>query len=184
MKTAFRLVALIFVGAAISSRAQGTILFSTGYGVVNYARVIYSDGTPVGRGFTAQLYGGPQGTPVGELIPLFPTTVFRDSHPETLGYVQPMIVDIPNVSIDDKATVIMRAYNGPDWESSTCRGESAPIDVFVYLGAGRAGELNGLQPFSVNCVPEPGTTSIAILGGSFWILGHRSRYRPSTFAQR
>lgn len=162
-------LALLFT--ASTGRGQGSIYFLTGGFGNNFARVTFQDGTPVGVGFTAQLYGGIAGTAVADLQPLYPAVGFHIDRPELLGYVGPIIVDIPTVSLGEKATVVMRAYSGPDWMSGGCRGESAPIDVLVGTPAGIPGYLIGLQPFSVDCVPEPSPVPLLVVAGLAMRLG-------------
>src|SRR4051812_26958553 len=62
------------------------------------APVTYADGTRVGPEFTAQLLGGPAGTPVSALEPLFPTAQFSNfaDQPEYNGYVFDGSVHVPN----------------------------------------------------------------------------------------
>lgn len=128
------------------------------------ARVSYLDGTPLGAGFTAQLYGAPVGTPTDLLQPLFPTTRFVTDPPEGLGYIFPRIVET-QWSPDTKLTVVMRAFDGGTWEQSTCRGESMAISLRPASPLGLPTSLAGLQPFSVNCVPEPSVAGLVAGGG-------------------
>ena len=117
------------------------------------APVTYLDGTPVSGGFTAQLFAGPFGTPVSALLPLEPTTVFRTG--VAAGYVQSVTVtmtpDLSNIDL----SVVMRVFDGPNWESSVCRGESASISLVPSNPLGNPRALSGLRSFQVNCVPEP-----------------------------
>ncbi len=86
--------------------SHGVIYFSTrlldagvpnGLGDVRpvEARVTLADGTGVGEGFTAQLYGGLDGTPVDQLVPLAPATTFQTASTDARGYVKPVLVAPP-----------------------------------------------------------------------------------------
>src|SRR5438105_3664004 len=68
---------------------QGEIVFSNRIPPDIDARVTFLDGSGVGVVFIAQLFGGPAGTPVGALTPLFPTALFRTSTQVAMGYVLP-----------------------------------------------------------------------------------------------
>ena len=71
------------------------------------ARVVYADGTPVGPGFTAQLYGGPAGTPAIELQPVFPSSPLWGEGPEAGYTMVPARVGIPGVEPGRAATLFM-----------------------------------------------------------------------------
>ena len=159
-------LSMLFVPPVL--QAQGTITFATYRPGLVDARVRYPDGTLVSSGFTAQLYGGPAGTSVDQLIPLFPTTRFRTATPEEYGYViEQGAVFIPGVFPGGDATLIMRAYNGLTWETSLCRGESAPFTTYTGGATAPPAPLIGLRGFTVYCIPEP--TPVA-LGGCGLIL--------------
>src|SRR4029453_18003817 len=118
-----RLGVLLAMAAPLSAMAQGTIYFSNRAGPEIDAPVTYLDGTRVGAGFTAQLFGGPKGTPLMSLEPWFPTAQFYQ-YPPGLGYVQPGmhfgIVETP-LPFGAEVSVVMRVFDGPTWEASTCR---------------------------------------------------------------
>lgn len=128
------------------------------------ARVTFSDGTPVGAGFAAQLYAGPVGTPVESLSPVVPTATFRLTSTLAMGYVVPVEVAVPGVPPFEEAALQMRVFDGLTWESSIIRGESNPITVRLSSLVDPAANLIGLQPFQVNAIPEPGTTTLLVVG--------------------
>jgi hypothetical protein len=114
------------------------------------ARVKWGDGTGIGAGFTAQLYGGPAGTPATQLVPLTPATTFQTQSAALAGYVNPVVVTVPGVNPGASAALIMRVFDGTSYESSPVRGESNPITV--KLGGPLfplPGNLTGLQSFSL-----------------------------------
>ncbi|MCI0537914.1 MAG: hypothetical protein L0Z50_22085 [Verrucomicrobiales bacterium] len=146
-------------------------------GVVD-ARVTFLDGTGVGSGFVAQLYGGPDGTPIEKLSPLFPTTTFRTGSLVAMGYVNGVALNVPGVLAGEKATFVMRAFNDSTWETSTCRGESNPITVTASGGSLPPANLFGLKPFQVDCIPELGTLTLVCCGSGFvWLLSLAGRCR-------
>jgi hypothetical protein len=135
------------------------------------APVSFLDGTPVGAGFTAQLYGGSVGTPVEALSPLFPTTTFSivpPFPPELAGHVVRRFVDLPGFLPGQQVTLVMRAFSGPSWEDSTCRGESNPLTIELFGPRNPPPVLRGLEPFQVDCVAEP--SPLALLGGAAGVL--------------
>jgi hypothetical protein len=150
---------------------QGVVVFNNRVSGQVDARVTFLDGTGVGAGFTAQLYGGPAGSSIEQLTPLFPVTTFRTIPAAALGYVFGEIVRVPDVPPQQDATVVMRVFNNSTWENSSCRGESNPITVILSNGISDPfGVLLGLQPFSVNCIPEPGTLALLGLAAAGWCL--------------
>lgn len=166
---------IAFVGPfAHSSRAQGQVVFNNRVPPNINARFMCSDGIGLGPGITAQLFGGPAGTPASLLTPLFPTTTFRSGNAS--GYVIPVDVTVPSVPSGAQATIVMRAYFGPSWQESTLlRIESAPITVTVGGGIFPPANLFGLQgatilasPFTP-CIPEP--TANVILVASLLGIG-------------
>ncbi len=149
-----------------STGAQGTLLFDNLVPGAS-ARVTFPDGRGVGEGFTAQLYGGPLTSQLSELVPLFPTTTFRTSSDIGRGYVNPVIVRVAGVPPGNDAKIIMRAFDGPTWESSTWRGESDLLIPFVVVvGVFADGILTGLQPFEVQLIPEPSVSALLLLGAA------------------
>lgn len=139
----------VSVTFSILSEGGGSIQFNTHVVGVVDARVVYSDGTGVGAGWTAQLYGGAEGTPVASLSPLSPTTIFRTSSTTALGYVDPVDVMVPGVPPGSRATIVMRAFQGASFEAARSRGESAPINITVGGGIFPPPNLVGLRGFVV-----------------------------------
>ncbi len=175
----FFLGLMLLAATQLRGRTQGTVFFDNRVSLplpgIN-ARVTFLDGTPVGAGFTAQLYGGPSGTPLESLEPQFPTTIFQTSTPAGLGYIQPVIVIVAGVERESVATLVMRVFDGPTWESSACRGEAAPLNVTLRGGApGLDAYLEGLQPFQVNCIPEPSAATLLACGALALITWVRRR---------
>lgn len=131
------------------------------------ARVLLPDGTGAGAGWTAELLAGPEG---GTLTPVSPTTTFRTSSAAAMGYVDPIDVGVPNVLPGGRAVIVMRAFNGSSYETSTLRGQSKPISVTLG-GAGSPpslpATLAGMEGFTVGQSqtstppppPPPPTTS-------------------------
>ena len=107
------------------SSAQGLVYFNNRVAGVVDARVTFevscgnysgNSGTGVGAGFTAQLFGGPEGTQLFNLTPLFPTTTFRTSSGEAQGYVDPVVVEVPGVPSGKRAIFQMRVFgDGVIW---------------------------------------------------------------------
>jgi hypothetical protein len=154
--------------------SQGVIVLANGTpGFFLDAPVSFLDGTPVSSGFTAQFYGGPGGTPLGALSPILPTTTFNPNLP---GYVLGVIVIVPDVV--GRGTFVMRAYDGETWETSLCRGESNPITLNLNF---QPATPLGLQPFQVNCIPEPWLFALVVVGTAVLLVtGWRRPLAPKT----
>jgi len=173
MKKVILAVAAVMV--SVAAFAQGVVVFNNKVGTDVVARVLLADGTGAGAGFTAQLYGGPEG---GALTALTPTTTFRTSSAAALGYVNGVNVEVPGVASGLKATIVMKAYNGADFASSTIKGESAPITVTLGGGTLPPANLSGLSGFTMAggappvdpVVPEPSTIALAVIGAGALLL--------------
>jgi hypothetical protein len=164
--------AILLAGSQIAL-GQGSVVFNNRVPPIVDARVTFLDGNGVGAGFTAQLYGGPAGSSIEQLTPLFPVTTFRTVPAAALGYVFGEIVRVPDVPLGQSATFVMRVFDGSSWENATCRGESNPITIQLLgdIGSGvPIANLVGLQPFLVDCVPEPGTLPLFGLAAAGWCL--------------
>src|SRR5262245_61296967 len=126
---------LILAGVAVivsvDAFGQGQITFNNRVAGVVDARVTFADGSGgVGVVYTAQLFGGPEGTPAGGLAALLPKTTFRTSSAAAQGYVKGVVVDVPGVAPGFKATVQMRVFDS----SNKNVGQSAPVTI--TLGGG------------------------------------------------
>ncbi len=141
----------------VDPQLGGTVYFITHLlGAVD-ARITWANGAGIGEGFTAQLYGGPAGTPVDQLVPLTPPTSFQTTSAAMMGYVKPVLVTPPGVSPGLPATLIMRVFDGSSFESSNIRGESKPITINVGGGTRPPANLVGLQGFSLPGSPPVGS---------------------------
>jgi hypothetical protein len=124
------------------------------------ARVTFTDGRGIGEGFTAQLYGGPSGTSVSNLVALTPSTTFQTGS-AMAGYVKPIVITTPWPSASTDTTVIMRVFDGTSYDSSTIRGESTPITLKPGGAVLLPANLVGLQGFSLRA-PIGGNPQIGI----------------------
>ncbi len=170
----------------VEPNASGTVYFSTqlpdaglpeiasfrDYRRAVDARITWADGAGVSEGFTAQLYGGPAGTPIDQLVPLTPTTTFQTTSAAVKGYVKPILVTLPEVKGNNAATIVMRVFDGASYESSNIRGESAPITISLGSGVLPPASLVGLQRFTL-AGPADGTSySLTIPPGLSTIANH------------
>lgn len=160
--------------ATLSGMAQGTILFNNRVGENVNAPVSFLDGTRVGAGFRAQLWVGPEGTALDQLTPLQPTTTFPRLPQNVPGYVNAVVIEVPGTAPEERVVVVMRAFDGPAWEESACRGQSAPFVVPLAGGTSPPAELIGLQPLQVNCIPEPSVLVLIACGGAACACSHRA----------
>jgi len=166
-------IASLILGDLVEAFAQGTLAFNTRVPSANIdAPALFLNGEPVGAGFIAQLYGGPAGTPISDLKPIFPLSNFRK------GYVIGPPIEMSDIAPGESGTFVVRAYDGSTWETSTCRGESNPVTIQLSGGALPPAYLVGLQSFKVDCIPEPGTLALFALGtGGLCVAGARRSYR-------
>jgi len=140
---------------------------------------------------TAQvaLYGGPDGATVDQLILIAPMVNFRPG--AAAGYVnvgQAGERDIPGVPLGGFAMVQIRAWDTADGTTAATY-ELAAAKPNAYVGTSALlriktggdtpvggtpnppGNLIGLQAFSINIVPEPGTIALGFLGlGGLFLL--------------
>jgi hypothetical protein len=52
-------------------------------------------------------------------------------------------------------TLVMRAFDGPSWDESACRGESLPVTHHIRPPPSPPEDTSDLLPFHVNCLPVP-----------------------------
>jgi hypothetical protein len=172
MKKLILTVAAVMV--SVAAFAQGQITFNNRVAGVVDARVTFADtGEGVGAGYTAQLFGGPDGTAVGALTALNPSTTFRTSSAAAQGYVNGVVVDVPGVAPGLKAAIVMRVFD----PAGAAIGESAPIALTLGGGTLPPANLEGLQAFTVSgagaIIPEPSTIALAVLGVGALLLRRR-----------
>jgi hypothetical protein len=107
MRKALGLATCAFFFGAGAVFGQGTFLFTTRVpGVVDF-KVLDCSGPLEGPGCTAQLYGGPIGTPSNQLLPLVPQTTFRTG--AGAGWVIPAgAVTVPGVPGGQTVAIQMR----------------------------------------------------------------------------
>lgn len=129
------------------SSMEGTVVLNNRVSGLVDARVMLSDGTGAGAGWTAQLYGGAEGA--AELKPLFPATTFRTTSAATQGYVHAVNVSVPGVVPGAAARLVLRVYQGESYETAARRGQSAPITVTLGGGVLTPANLVGLHGFTV-----------------------------------
>lgn len=164
------IIAFAALMVTVAAFGQGAVVFNNRVPPDINARVLMPDGvTGVGAGFTAQLFGGAAGTAVGQLTALTPTTTFRTGN--AAGYVNPVDVTVTGVAAGAQATLVMRAFNGADYASSTIRGESNPITITLGGGTLPPANLTGLQGFTL--VPEPSTIALGVLGAALLLFRRR-----------
>jgi hypothetical protein len=148
-------------GAVPSAMAQGIINFSTRvsgtvvahvYGVGDATQLtgntpaetpagaqIYVGAPLAGTGFSAQLFGGPQGTPENALVAIGAPSAFRTG-PSLAGTPAPQELAVPGVPAGGTGTFQVRAWSNAGgtivtWAAASIRGKSALFTV-ANLGDG------------------------------------------------
>ena len=128
------------------------------------------------RTVNAQLFLQPSAG--GPLMPLNPATTFRTSDPRVTFFVHPVDVTVPGYAAGTSVTIVMRAWVGPDYSSSTWFGESAPFTISALGGINpQTGaivptpDLAGMMSFTL--VPEPSTIVFGVLGAAALLYRRR-----------
>ena len=182
------LVATILgLAASASVMAQGRINLNS-YNTPSYPQITYgansggTQGTPVlaASAITIGIYyaagtvaGGsdPSGNgPSGSFASGFTLATGTGSSTviNTAGAGPGWFVSGPDFAIpglvSGNATIIVVAYNGASYETSTIRGHSAAFNIVPAQGVATAPNLDGMGAFSIIGVPEPSTFALAGLG--------------------
>src|SRR5438552_3670259 len=125
------IIALAALVVSITVYGQGTIQFNNRIVGTVVAQVTdAATGLGLGAGFTAQLFAAPgANAALTALVGLTPTTTFRTSPAAALGYVNAVDLIVANIAPGATATIVMRAFNGTDYASSSIKGQSLPINV-------------------------------------------------------
>jgi hypothetical protein len=166
---------------------------------------LFAQGTLIfyNRGLTAA-GGGTYNAPIGEFspqataqlfllsgsgasitfTPLFPLQSFRPA-PDNRFFTGPLSVTVPNQPAGTTGlNFVVRAWEGPNYETAAVRGQSAVFTVgplggttasgqiFLPPDLGGPGGIGGLQSFIVP-FPEPSTISLALLGAAVLLLRRR-----------
>ena len=160
------ILAVAAVMVSVAAFAQGTVTFNNRVTGVVDARVTDLSGAGVGAGYTAQLFGGPEG---GALSALTPTTTFRTSSAAAMGYVNAVVVEVPGVAASSKASLQMKVFQDGGGEVG------ASNTIVVTLGGGTLppSNLEGLQAFTI--IPEPSTFALAAIGGAALLFLRRRK---------
>jgi hypothetical protein len=155
-----------------STYGQGTIFFNNRVTGLIDAPVSRCDGTGAGAGVTAQLFlvlGAGAST---TYTPLEPATTFRTVRPEVEYYVVQPIRDVvvPGFGYREQVTVVLRAWEGANYETAQVRGQSPSVTVTLGPPVPSPlpileGALIGLQGFSL-CIPEPSAMALGLLGAA------------------
>jgi hypothetical protein len=179
MKKLFVILACMV--ASVATYAQGTVNFSTRQiPDVDVKIPLSTGGFAEGADYTAQLYGGPAGSPESALVPLTPTTALRTG--AAAGYVVPAgSVAVPGVAEGSRAALQLRVWasGGPNagggtFDTSLASGKSNIFDSPPLGGTlTTPPNLIGLTAFTVNVVPEPTTIALGILGAFALLLRRR-----------
>ena len=160
------ILALAALVATAASYGQGTVQFNNRLPASGIDAKVLDGVTGLGvsdPSFKAQIYAGLEGISISSLTPVFPPTNFRTGF--AAGYVNPIDLTIPGIAPGARATIVLRVYNGPTFESSTVFGTSALITITlggVGTPPGPGAELIGLTSFVIN-FPEPSTVTLGLL---------------------
>jgi hypothetical protein len=133
-------VGLVLFCVCLGVYGQGSVFFNNYVSGSVDARIILPDGTGAGAGWTAELV---MRSSNGQMTVLAPTTTFRTSSAAAMGYVNPIVVEVPGVSPGMPVTLMMRAYNGSSYDTSNVRFVSNEFTVStggdVFLPANLVG---------------------------------------------
>lgn len=180
MKKLFVLMACLV--ATVSSYAQGTVNFNTRVPADNVnLRVLGVDGNPVtGANFSAQLYGGPAGTPAANLQAIGSPVSFRAGN--AAGWIDAGAVAVTGVPGGQPATLQLRAWDntgGATFASAQVSGASTPWttgplgDPSANPPTVPASLGSGTGTFQLQVIPEPSTIALGVLGAAALLLRRR-----------
>jgi MYXO-CTERM domain-containing protein len=174
------IIALAALSVTAAAYGQGQFVFNNRIGTEVNARFINSaadplDGTVSTIGspdWTVQLFGGPENTPVGQLVALDPAgTGFRGAASSAAaGFVTGITPAVPGVGVGGTASILVKVL-GPGGYTQ----DFGPYTV-AGLGGGTTTPPNlqlGTSPLLVN-VPEPTTLALGALGlGALLLIRRR-----------
>jgi hypothetical protein len=173
-----KILRLLILAIAIPTFGQGTIRFSTRVPGSIDAPISYGQrGAGSIPGAMAQLFLIPESG--GVPIPLAPATTFRTDSPNAMFYVNEPneSVVVPGAVAGSTVAILVRAWVGSSWETSSMYGES--ISIQVTLGGLTAegtlipdAVLEGLEGFEL-IVPEPSTIALGVLGAAALLYRRR-----------
>lgn len=176
MKIVLMVICVLFL--RVSLHAQGKIIFRTqilsATPQINAPVSFAPTGELLTAPFSAQLYAVPLGGPLSTLIPDGPILPFSNVVP---GHIFPGgEYAFEHFRIGQDVTIVVRAFNGANFETSSIRGESNPLSI--KLGSIDGAYLTGLQPFTVDYIPEPSTFALSVVGAGLLLLWRRKSALP------
>lgn len=204
------LMTTALIGATFSVLAQGTIQMNGRSGTLVQAQVYtpnpgdptlqvqgntaanfpvgtqtYTGVLLTGSGFTAELWGGINGTAEGSLAPIAGSlTTFRTGATFSGFWASPGSVAIPGVLEGGIATLQVRAWDNLGgtvltWAQAltlSAHGVSAVFQSTALGGIGAPPVLENVRSFNLtSTVPEPGTLALAGLGAASMLLFRRKK---------
>jgi hypothetical protein len=189
--------AILGLACTASVMAQGRIRldsYAGSYPTVSYGAGAGSGLIEAGSGFTVGLYfqltagatfsdpsnvgipGGSWvlGTGTGSTAPFIGQGIFQTVPDFSVpGYVD----NTPNPL--SQISVVIVAYNGADYASSTIRGHSAAFNITPAVGAAFSTQvgtaMSSFQVFNVAPIPEPSTFALAGLGLASLVIFRRRK---------
>lgn len=191
MKKTFITVCLTLGLGSAAFGADGGIKFgnniTTGMGT-GLKAITNTDGTTplAGSGFSVQVYFGSAGiTDPGMLMQYMGannTLGFAAIPPIGVIASQPVIT-LPGIAQMSSAAIQLRAWDNmggsvTSWESATVRGESSIFDSLPLgdpLNASVVPQMNGLNPFQLQVIPEPSTVALGVIGGLALLMRRRRK---------
>jgi hypothetical protein len=132
--------------------------------------VVYPDGTRVTSPPWRAALGLVSTSGALTMIPGSVTT-FRSG--VAAGYVNGVVVDVPGTSPGQTVNLVMVAFEGESFETSSMKFQSEVVSVALGGGTIPTPNMTGFGRGSVLLVPEPTTQSIGIMA-VVWILGRRA----------
>jgi hypothetical protein len=186
----------ILVAAILGMVATASVMAQGRVWLMNYdeaspgGQVLGVNGTtPIasGQGFTAGLYfqlghGQTFVDPTGFAVPgggwTLGTGAFSTANFIGSGFFQGLgDFSVPGTSATAAAniSIIVVAYNGADYASSTIRGHSAAFNWATVANTDAASALSAMPGFQVYAVPEPSTFALAGLGLASLLIFRRRK---------
>lgn len=172
------------IGFTSSAFAQGQVTLANNSATICYTCIEGSIvPAPVGSLFF-QLYTGPVGSTAAQLTPLFP---IAPTSPVAPGRIGNTIIDVTQVAPGFQATFQIYAWSsafatyeealaggGHFGRSSLFQAATSANGTPPPIPNSLAGHYPGFTVSTLQCIPEPSSIALGILGaGSLWFLGRK-----------